>query len=231
LGVYQFESPRNEISAFADKLQNLPKIYLSMNKLYFKPWIGEPTELLQLAPMTFALKGANTPQVVFIKIPAGKNCMLIGGDYFEKTSFFQAFTKRGIILFSIIFALSTYILGIVSFILAISGNLKWNTLLVRVLPMVGISFLIWAVYYLMDVRLYTYKLSVLGTMNPITLIIFGGTLAFGVISLATLVSSLKTFIGSKGWFAWYFLFIGFSMSLITCILLANGWIGLRTWTL
>ena len=67
LGRYQFESPRNEITAFSDKFQNAPKIYLKNDRLYFKPLIGEPSELLQTGPMTFAWRGMNIAFDLFYK--------------------------------------------------------------------------------------------------------------------------------------------------------------------
>src|SRR4030095_2341065 len=89
LGRYQFESPRNEIRAFSDKLQNAPKIYFKNGKLYFKPLIGEPSELLQTGTMTFAFRGMNMPLICFTKNDQGKNVM-IGGTYYEQTSNFWA---------------------------------------------------------------------------------------------------------------------------------------------
>jgi CubicO group peptidase (beta-lactamase class C family) len=73
LGFYQFDSPRNEISAFVDKLQNLPEVYLRNDKLYLKPLIGEPLELIQVASMTFAFTDANTPSIVLQKIQKEKD--------------------------------------------------------------------------------------------------------------------------------------------------------------
>jgi CubicO group peptidase (beta-lactamase class C family) len=231
LGFYQFESPRNEISGFKDKLLNLTKIYFDNNKLYARPLMGEPTELIQTAPMTFALMGRNTPQMVFATNSAGKNCLIDNGRYYEQTSAFGALTKRLILIISLLFILSSYILGIISLIGAILRKLKWGKIVLRILPMIGVSLLIWAVFYLLEVQEYTYKMSELGTINSITLVIFCGTLAFGLISIAHLFYSIKAFLKTKNWLSWYLLLIGFSMCLIAFILWGNGWIGLRTWAL
>jgi len=232
LGRYQFESPRNEISAFSDKLQNAPKIYFENDKLYFKPLIGDRSELVQTAPMTFAWRGMNIPLICFTKNDMGKNVMMIAGTYYEQTSNFRAMLKRAIIIIALIFALSSVVLGIISFIGAAIGKLTWHDMLPGILPMTGVGFLVWAVLNLLEVQQYTYKLSELGTVNFRTMIIFCGTCAYGIISITSSVYSISTFRKrNKRWFAGYLLLVSMSMCLIMTILWQNGWIGLRTWAL
>ncbi|MEY4928190.1 MAG: hypothetical protein RI894_2628, partial [Bacteroidota bacterium] len=129
LGRYQFESPRNAISGFADKLQNAPEIYLESNKLYFKPFLGEASELIQTSDMTFAWRGSNTPMICFTKNDDGENVLLIGGSYFEKTSNFWAIFKRVTLIFAILLALSSVVFGIFSLLRAIFGKTTWKTAL------------------------------------------------------------------------------------------------------
>jgi len=232
LGRYQFESPRNEISAFSDKLRNAPRIYLKNDKLYFKPLIGEPSELLQTGPMTFALRGMNMPLICFTKNDRGKNVMLIGGIYYEQTSNFGAMLKRVTLIIAVIFALSTFILGITSLIGIIIGKLNWREIIPRVIPMIGVGLLIWAILNLLEVQNYTYKLAELPTINSRTMIIFLGTSAFGITSIASLFFSIRMFSKQKKrWFASYFLLASISLFFIAVILWQNGWIGLRTWAL
>jgi CubicO group peptidase (beta-lactamase class C family) len=232
LGRYQFESPRNEISAYSDKLQNAPKIYFENDKLYFKPLIGDRSELVQTAPGTFAWRGMNIPLICFTKNDDGNNVMMIAGTYYEQTSNFWAMFKRAIIIIALIFGLSSVILGIVSFIGATMGKLTWRDIVPGILPMIGVGFLVWAVFNLLEVQQYSYKLSELGTVNFRTMIIFCGTSAYGIISIISLVYSISTFRKSnKPWFASYLLLISISMCLIMTILWQNGWIGLRTWAL
>jgi CubicO group peptidase (beta-lactamase class C family) len=231
LGCYQFDSPRNEISGFVDKLQNLPSIYLSNDKLYFKPLIGEPFELIQTAPMTFAIIGTNTPSIVFTKNREGKRCMIKRGNYFEQTSCGLALAVRVVLCIALLFLLSSFIVGIGSLIIAFFDKIQWNELFLRILPMISFSLLIWAVYYLLDVQTYTYKLSVLGTINYTTLVIFTGTLSFGLITLINLFFVMKAFPKMNRWLGWYLLLTSFSMCLVAIVLAWNGWIGLRTWAL
>jgi CubicO group peptidase (beta-lactamase class C family) len=231
LGYYQFESPRNEISSFIERLQNLPEVYLSNGKLYFKPLMGDPTVLIQTAPYTFIIAGTNTPSIVFAKNAEGKRCMLKRGNYFEQTSSIWAFIKRIALVVSLLFLLSSFILGIVSLGAAMLGKLKWTKLTLRIAPMIGFSLLSWAVYQLLEVLMYSYKLSKLGTIQYTTLVIFCGTLAFGLISVINLFFVLKAFPKMNRLLGWYLLLTSFSMCLIAGVLWANGWIGLRTWEL
>jgi hypothetical protein len=232
LGCYQFESPRNEISAFSDKLQNAPSIYFQNDKLYFKPLIGDPSELVQIAPMIFAWRGMNMPLICFTKNDDGKKVMMIGGIYYEQTSDFWAMFKRIVIIIALVFVLSSFILGIVSLIGAIIGRLAWQDLIRGIAPMTGVGLLVWAVMNLLEVKQYSYELSELGTINFRTIIIFFGTAAFGIISIVSLYFSIRTFRKSNNhWFATYLLLTSISLCLVTAILLQNGWLGLRTWAL
>jgi len=232
LGRYQFESPRNEIKGFSDKLLDAPKIYFKNGKLYFKPLIGDPSELLQTGPMTFAWRDMNMPLICFSKNDRGKNVMMIGGSYYEQTSNFWAMLKRVVLIIAIIFSLSSFILGIVSLIGVIMGKLTWRDIIPGVIPMIGVGFLVWAVLNLLEVQNYTYKLAELTTINLRTMIVFLGTSVFGIASIVSLFFSFRMFSKQKKrWFAIYFLLISMSLFFIAAILWQNGWIGLRTWAL
>ena len=232
LGRYQFESPRNEIVAFSDKLQDAPKIYFENDKLYIKPLTGEASELVQTSAMTFAWTGSNIPMVCFTKNDEGKNVMLIGGNYYEQTSNTWAILKRAIIIIAVLLALSSVIIGLVSFIASILGKLSWREIIPGVLPMIGVICLASSIYYLLEIQEYTYKLSELGTVNMQTLIIFLGTSLFGIVSIVSLFYSVITFQKNpRRWYAGYLLLTSISLCLIMAILWQNGWIGLRTWAL
>jgi CubicO group peptidase (beta-lactamase class C family) len=232
LGRYQFESPRNEIKAFSDKFQNAPKIYLKNDSLYFKPLIGDPSELVQTGTTTFAWRGMNMPLIYFTKNDQGKNVMLIGGTYYEQTSNLAAMLKRIILIIALIFSLSSFILGITSLIGIIIGKLTWRETIPRIIPMIGVGLLVWAVLNLLEVQNYTYKLAELNTINMRTMIIFLGTSVFGIASIVSLFFSIRMFSKQKKrWFTYYFLLTSISLFFIATILWQNGWIGLRTWAL
>jgi hypothetical protein len=194
--------------------------------------IGEPSELLQTGPMTFAWRGMNMPLICFTKNDQDENVMLIGGIYYKQTSNFWAIFKRVILIIALIFALSTVIVGITSLIGIIIGKLTWREVIPRVIPMIGVGLLVWAVLNLLEVQNYTYKLADLNTINSRTMIIFLGTSAFAIASILSLFFSIRMFSKQrKRWFAYYFLLTSLSLFFIATILWQNGWIGLRTWAL
>ena len=110
--------------------------------------------------------------IYFTKNDEGKNVMLIGGIYYKQTSNFWAMLKRVVLITALIFSLASFILGIVSLIGRIIGKLSWRHLIRRVIPMIGVSLLAWAVLNLLEVQNYTYKLAELNTINMRTMIIF-----------------------------------------------------------
>ena len=172
------------------------------------------------------------PLIYFTKNDGGKNVMLIGGIYYQQTSNFWAMVKRVVLIIARIFALSTVILGITSLIGIIIGKLSWRELFPRVIPMIGVGLLVWAVLNLLEVQNYTYKLAELNTINSRTMIIFLGTSVFGITSILSLFFSISMFSKQKKrWFAYYFLLTSLSLFFIAIILWQNGWIGLRTWAL
>jgi hypothetical protein len=83
-----------------------------------------------------------------------------------------AIIKRVTLIIAVIFALSTFILGVASLIGIIMGKLSWRKIIPRVIPMIGVGLLIWAILNLLEVQNYTYKLAELNTINLRTMIIF-----------------------------------------------------------
>lgn len=232
LGRYQFDSPRFSISAFSDKLQNAPLIYLEDGKLYFKKLLGKKEELIQTAPNTFTWKGMNMDLIYFTKTEDGKRVMLIKGVYYEHTSNFYALIIRVLLSIALLFCLSSIFLGIISIIQLIRGKLPWRIALPRTLPMIGSSMLIWSFLILLDVQKYSYKLSELGSINFRTMAIFIGTSLFSILALTSLFYAIGQYKNrGKSLFVHYLLLIGISMCAIMIFLLQNEWIGLRTWSL
>jgi hypothetical protein len=232
LGAYQFESPRNEIAAILDKVNNLQRIYIENGELYSKQLFGNATRLVQTAPFTFTWPDSNTPMIIFTKNEDGKEVMCIGGAYYEKTSYEWALFKKVASAIALVLALSSIIFAIISTLGAFLGNVKWSDLILRFIPMIALILLLLAVTELLQVQEHTYLLSELETINGRTLIIFVGTLSFGLLSSTSLIYAIAQFRKMKSrWFAWYSLMLSISLVAITLVLLDAGWIGLRTWAM
>jgi CubicO group peptidase (beta-lactamase class C family) len=232
LGQYQFESPRNEISGFKDKLLGTPQVYIESNGLYLKSLLGEKRRLFQTAPLTFADEWAHEPTVIFTKNEEGKNVAFIDGGYFEQTSYFKVAFTSWITVIVIFFAGCSFFPGIVSLTGILTGKLKWQKLPIRVLPMIATALLVWAVLNLLQVQNESYLLSELTSIDARTLIIFSGTLLFGIFSVFHLIFVIRKFRQMKNyWFAFYWLITALSLCYISFVLFQNGWIGMRTWAM
>jgi Beta-lactamase len=228
LGTYQFESPRNAISAFIDKLQNAPRIYLQNGELFIKPLIGSAAKLQQTAPLTFAWQGDKMAWIIFTTNSKGQRVMMQGGTYYEQNSAAKLIAYRLLLLLAIVLSVGGAVAGLVALVQKVMGKLV-NPLLPRLLPLIGLGSLVWAVYYLLDVQKYTYKLGELGSINFRTLVICLGTALFAFTAVATLGWTLQKLIKQKSGWGWLLAALG--MCTIALLLWQNGWIGLRTWAM
>ena len=232
LGQYQFESPRIEISGFKDKLLNSAKLVAEDNSLFIKPLMGSKIKLLQTAPLQFAFEGATQPTVVFTKNSAGKNIMVMNNAYFEQSTFFKVKFPLWLAIIAVCFAALSVVTGFLSLIGFIKHRPTANKLNIRILPMAAVLLLVCAVKYLLEVQNESYLLSELTTINSRTLIIFLGTLLFGLFAVLHLITVLRKFNQFKNrWFALYWLLTSLSIFYIALLLFQNGWIGLRAWAM
>jgi CubicO group peptidase (beta-lactamase class C family) len=232
LGRYQFESPRNEIAAFKDKLVNAPELALRGDKLYYQPLLGPATQLVQTAPLTFAWTGDNLPLIRLTRNESGKRVLLVAGAYYEQTSNTWAVLKRTLLALALGFAASAVLSGLLAIVQLAMGKVRKKPALLRVLLMLGLVGLTLAVAILENVQQYSYRLSFLRTINSSTLTIFIGTLLFAGATLTCLLFSLLLYrTWASRWAATYFLLSSLSCCVLLILLWSNHWIGLRTWAL
>jgi CubicO group peptidase (beta-lactamase class C family) len=231
MGAYEFESPRNEIAAFSEKLQNLQRVYIENDELYIKPLTGDAARLIQVAPLTFAFEGMNTPLVIFTK-SSGNYVMSIGGSYFVQTSTFVSILKRVFFVIAAVFSLSTLLLAMISLIGLSIGRVQWKIFAFRALPVVGLLPLIFSVRYLFELKDHSYRLYELASINVHSVSVFIGTLLFAVTSITYLAYVIIYFRRtSHTWLSWYMMLTGVSLIILTLILVDAGWIGLRSWAM
>jgi CubicO group peptidase (beta-lactamase class C family) len=229
LGWYQFESPRNEINAFSERLQNFQHVFVEGDDLYMKPLTGNSVKLLQTAALTFTMEGMNSPLIVFVETPEGR-VMSIAGSYWQRTPAFPAIGKRILAVLAILFSLSTFILAPMAIILKLLKKITWSEFLFRLLPATGIVTLMFVVVYLFDIKDHSYKLYELTSFNIRTFSVFTGTLIFAVTGITYLLFALLTFRKrSNRWLAWYLILTSLSINIVMAVLLQAGWIGLQTW--
>lgn len=231
LGRYQFENPRNEIAGFKDKLMNAASVYLENGSLYTSTVTGERTRLIQTGPLTFAKEWTNTPSVVFTRSAAGGHVMVKDGLFFEQASWWKAAFPTWLAVVAVLFALVSVVAAIVSLVGYVVGRVKRRQLLLWLLPMVAVALLVWAVMSLLQVQTESYLLSELVHPGTRTIIVFTGTLLFGILSLLYLVLVLNRLRQVHYWLASYWMITALSLCYISFVLFRHGWIGLRLWAM
>jgi CubicO group peptidase (beta-lactamase class C family) len=232
LGRYQFESPRNEIAAFKDKLVDAPALALREGKLYYQPLLGRATELVQTAPLTFAWTGDNLPVIRLARNESGKRVLLVAGAYYEQTSDTWALLKRALLAFALACAASAVLSGLLAIVQLAMGKVRKKPAYLRILLMLGLVGLALAISVLENVQKYSYRMSLLRTINSSTLTIFIGTLLFAGTTLTCLLFSLFLYrMWASRRAATYFLLSSLSCCALLILLWSNDWIGLRTWAL
>ena len=232
LGQYQFGSPRFEFSGFIDRLMNRPELFVQNNSLYLGRLFGQKTRLTQTAPLTFMQEWANTPTVLFMTGSDGNKIAVINGGYFEKI----ASWKAGVILWGSVLALVCILVavlwGLISVVLYLSGRLVREKFVIRILPVFAAAALSWTVYNFLRVQRESFLLSEFDDMNLRTVSIFAATLCFALASVLycglVVVRMLRR---SRSWAGIYWGITSLSLSYIFIVLLVNGWIGLRLWTM
>lgn len=231
-GQYQFESPRNEIASFNDKLLGTPRVYLENNSLYVKFFPVGMVKLVQTAPFIFTKEGANSATVIFTTNKEGKRVMVMDGAYFEQASLGRVAVTRWLAIIAVLLAAIAVVAGLVSLVGYAAGKVKLRQLPVRVLPLVAVALLVWAVISLLQVQTESYLLSELQHVSGRSVVVFAGTLLFGIFSLLYLllvVSRLRQV--RPYWLTTYRMATALSLCYITFALFQHGWIGLRTWAM
>ncbi|PSL45425.1 CubicO group peptidase (beta-lactamase class C family) [Chitinophaga niastensis] len=230
LGYYQYEAPRFDLLTFKDRLI-VVKVEIDKDNLYYN-FFGRKVKLLQTSSLTFREEGTIAPSVIFTRNEAGKRMVVINDQYCEKVSAVATIDKLSIIAITVILALLSLPLGIVSIIASLAGKLKWRRLPLTLLPVLSVMLLIWGLmnfFNALDANYLAYQLRTIGSRS---LAIFTGTLLSGLLATITLVLVVKQF---KKWpnrfIKWWLLITAVSIFLITLFLLDYGWIGLRTWAM
>ncbi|HTD97856.1 MAG TPA: hypothetical protein VK668_01150, partial [Mucilaginibacter sp.] len=229
-GLYQSAAPRYDLLAFMDMLM-LTSVELNGNTLDIGQ-MGSKTRLIPSGTLTFKKENANTPSVVFSKSEAGELVVIIDGVYCERVNAWWAYTKLAVILAALLLSLFSVTLPIVALIRALMRRLDYARLPLYFLPLLSLAALLWAMVNFSKVQAESYLLYELRGLSPRSLAIFAGTLLFGLFAVANMAWVIKAFRSFKSRFsAWYLLLTALSLILVAVILLANGWIGLRTWAM
>jgi hypothetical protein len=115
---------------------------------------------------------------------------------------------------------------------ALLGKIAWKQLPKKFLPIFSLGILGFSLTKLIEKQQFSYALYKFREINAETLMIFGGTLFFGIAGLTCVYWAIQSLFRNKNrWFAWYWLLTYSSVFLLAAILFSYGFIGIRVWTL
>jgi CubicO group peptidase (beta-lactamase class C family) len=232
LGWYVLKNPRHAISAFADELQFAPRLKIENGKLIFQPLIGNASPLRQMGKGIYTFNDCTIPMVALVKNENGEKIMQLGGLYFVRQNAVLTISYRLAVVAGIIVSLSIFLFLPFIALGVAKRKLSSNTIWVGLVVAIGLVGLINAVLSLLHVQTFTYKLYELGTVNSRTLTIFFGTILFGVASLYAVIHRMLIFRKKyPSIYKWYYTLLSSSLFFLFMILLMNGWIAMRFWTI
>ncbi|MEM7105374.1 MAG: serine hydrolase [Bacteroidota bacterium] len=232
LGQYQFDSPRNQISAFRERLMDAPALSVKDGKLIYDPLIGPASELHQTGPLTFAWKDNNIPRVILMTDEDGKKALSIMGRYYSKRSKAGVIGYRILIAISAVLILASIPVTILMLILKIFGKVKDDKITATIIPAIALIGLIISVMKLWVVQMDNVKLAELASINATSILIFLGTSIFGIGVLCTGIVALNSMLKSRfTLFNIYYMATFLAFAIVFSILWQHGWIGMRTWSL
>lgn len=232
LGMYQFDSPRNQISAFSNRLSGLNRLSIKDKKLWLKPLNGEIQELIPTGPLKFRVKGMNIPLVMFREMEDGKKVLAYGGAYYEKVSGWGAWSWRIGLLIPGLFVAFSFILAGMGIWGKMKKGMSAQVLLAASLPFLALLLFALSAKQLAEIQQFTYLMYELGSINLRTLTIFIGTAVFGLFPVLSLGLGIWNFRKiSPKWLAIYLVATGVSMCILAGYLGTQGWIAMRTWAM
>jgi len=228
-GWYQFDSPRNEIAGFIDRLKNLQRVYHENGKLYAKPIFEDRIKLYQTGDLTFAYDGTSLPMILFTRNDDGEKIMCGGGGYYRKVSGISAIGKRFAAGCVLLILLSSFIAAVISIILLIRERQHFTASIIQCLPAVGMISFILAAHQLFYIKDNSYLLASLNTVSSQSITIFIGTSMFGLCSILYAAHTGYRILCLKTRPLPYRVVLSTACITATVFLWHHGWIGLRTW--
>ncbi|GAB4042729.1 serine hydrolase domain-containing protein [Spirosoma jeollabukense] len=229
LGYYQIENPRFELLGFLDRLL-LVNVEEAKDTLWFSIF-GKKIRALPTGSLTFTNRSSNASNIVFLQ-SYGKKILVVNDYYCEKVSGVWALTSRFILFLSCLVAVFGIIPAIISLVQRIRRKYTGQLWLLMSLPTIAVICLLAAILNFEAIYTDSYRLYTLATVNMTSVIIFAGTLLFGLLSAGNLIYLVMRFKAIQTrLMGLYLLITAASLLIITAFLLTNGWIGLRTWAM
>ena len=228
-GFYAPRAPRNQLLAFMEDLTGGTRIRVANGRLQRAGLFSKKDDLFLVGKNLF--RGEKEPEASTVFFPDQTGRMIYvrsGGDgepYGERISPLWPYSRLAILAVSCILMASALLYALVWLLLWLFGKLKGvKHLRVRVVPLLAVLTLLAVVFAFGKVT------SDIGELNFWSLLVFVGTVLFGLLSLAGLafaVSVPKAEIHK--WVRIHSLLVSVACCIVTIFLSAWHLIGLRLW--
>ena len=229
LGHYQFMSPRNEILGFVERLFNGQSYEIAGNNLMEIQTFGNADTLVQVDKKLFRKKNYNLATRLFTENEDGEKVLMKEGDYYQKVNVVWLRFQQIMLILSVLAVLIALFSGIIWLIMALAKNLSWSKLNLRIVPFLASFCLVSAVFpftHLVE------NLTEGNTINGYAIVLFLGTLGFGILAFLNIFVLTKTWKNlNNKWLKAYLLTTCVLLTYLATLFLVNNWIGIRFWAM
>jgi len=229
LGFYQLANPRQARFAFLEELLGGAQLARAGNALLLRRGRNCPDTLIQVSPGLFRRPGQREPSLALGTDAAGIGTLMTDeGAYYQPASLAGWRLHQVLLLLSGLALAGSALGGLGALGQAARGRLRGAALLVRVLPLLGLSGLAVGLTRLLRPADDFFGF---GEVNATTLAIFGGTLLSGLsAALEVGLVARQWRAVTSGWTKSWLAFGALGGAYLGGWLLLHGFIGARVWT-
>ena len=227
LGYYNQKSPRNQLFEFINRVGSGFRLYIKDDTLYRSNFLEAPTTFIYAGDLMIRGEDENHVTGTLTKNDDGTPVMLNIGRYYEKNSYLSIIALRVLFFGGLAFMVSAGVAGLVWIIMALMKKIRKEDFRVRILPSIASLFMVITIVALFSMINDLTKLS---TMNLQSVLLFLGSLLFGIFAILSFVVVIyrrKMF--SNIWLKGYLFLCTFFIAAFAIYMMSDGWVGLRLW--
>lgn len=227
LGHYQFLSPRYELLDIFESLFSGYSFILSGDRLLEMDVFGGMDTLVQTSTNKFRKNNFNSATYLFTTNKQGEKILIRDGAYYKKINIFWLRLQQVLFVLSILSVFVGFLFYLWKLIIACVKKQHRQQFKYFIIPFISSLSLLSIIYPVMH---FMENILDTSTMNIYTLILYIGTLLFGVLSVVNIILIFKYWRNQNNISLKYFLLINGLLSFYLAVLLfQNDWIGIQTW--
>lgn len=227
LGHYQFLSPRYELLDIFESLFSGYSFILSGDRLLEMDVFGGMDTLVQVSANKFRKNSFNSATYLFTTNKQGEKILMRDGAFYKKINIFWLRLQQVLFVLSILSVFVGFLFYLWKIIIACLKKQHRQQFKYFIIPFISSLSLLSIIYPVMH---FMENILDTSTMNIYTLILYIGTLLFGVLSVVNIILIFKYWRNQNNTSLKYFLLINGLLSFYLAVLLfQNDWIGIQTW--